>query len=375
MQNALVERARRLGRLLQQCFKDESGCLAQAAEKTISDRLFPEDDVHFALRHLQASTTTEHLAGWLEQLFQDDGFTAPTSAPERVLCLHAGNLPLVGFQDVAAVLLSGNEYHGKISSKDPYLLPALLDQLADSGAFGPLRYTTSFDTFAGLSADRVMFSGSGKNLQRIMQRLQDACMTHDKTAFLVRTAHTSAACIDPDAITQENLPAFFEALFQYQGKGCRSLNTIFTPRPEALLDIIRREQEQHFPAHPYTGTVISRETPSPEIHYLAAFNEAVQRPYARIGGFIVQISDPQPETERLISITRDGTMEKLNAFVEKSGADLQSVYTLGTKRGQHHKSVPFEPLKEAQRPPLCWTPDGTDPLRWLLTEQKASQPV
>jgi len=43
----------------------------------------------------------------------------------------AGNIPLVGFHDFLSVLISGNKFTGKLSSKDNILLPLIADVLME----------------------------------------------------------------------------------------------------------------------------------------------------------------------------------------------------------------------------------------------------
>lgn len=373
-------RARRLGQAIQEFLKDESGRLARAIHRSVSEGLFPRDDVHFALEQMGQSVTAGALENWVSSVLKDDGIGAlnpdgAISSP-RVLCLHAGNLPMVGLQDIIATLLSGAGYHGKISRKDAYLLPALLDFLNKSGDFGQLRYSIDLNDFKELQADLVMFSGSERSMAEVEKRLQEGRMMKPDARLLVRTAHTSAAFIEPDAITLQDKNALFEAIFQYQGKGCRSLNTIFTSDPKMLLALFKQEKQRGFPHHDYIRTVMLPQSVSPELRYLSAFNEAIQRPYVQIGNLVMQISEPQPETEGLITLTpaaKTDSVQQIQGFINSCGAGFQSLYTHGSHL--QNEQLASEPLKQAQRPPVNWKPDGTDVIRWLRTSmhQKAEQ--
>jgi hypothetical protein len=373
-------RARLLGNAIQEFLKDESGRLARAADRSISEGLFPPHDVHFALEHLVQSASAETLENWMNSVFKDDGIQAlnPDGAviKHKVLCLHAGNLPMVGLQDLIATLLSGAGYHGKISRKDAYLLPALLDFLNETGDFGRLHYSIDLSDFNALQADLVMFSGSEHSIAEVTRRLQKGRMMKPDARLLVRTAHTSAAFIEPDAITLQDKNALFEAIFQYQGKGCRSLNTIFTSDPKTLLALFKQEKQRGFPHHDYIRTVMLPQNVSPELRYLSAFNEAIQRPYVQIGNLVMQISEPQPETEGLITLTsakKADSVQQIQGFINFCGAGFQSLYTYGSHL--QNEQLASEPLKQAQRPPVNWKPDGTDVLGWLRTSmyQKAEQ--
>ncbi|MFW6348069.1 MAG: acyl-CoA reductase [Cyclonatronaceae bacterium] len=377
MTSAFLQRARLLGTLVQTFLKDESGRLAEAVDRTVSEGLFCEADVRFALRHAQRSITPHTLESWMQNCIEGDAIATkiPLSSRSelRVLCLHAGNLPLVGLQDIIAVLLSGSRYYGKISRKDPHILSALLDELHASGAFGPLRYSTNLEEFDESAADLLIFSGSGRSVEHVMQRLKTGRMVHEKTSQLLRTAHTSAAYIDPDALTHEDKKALHEALFRYEGKGCRSLNTIFTPDAEKLLAHFKQAKEQEFRQNRYVHEHIFPKTPAPRIHYLKAFNEGINRPYVQIGRFMIQVSEPQPDVEELITLTtlpESKREEGLSSFIENCGTGFQSLYAHQSSLSESSERLPFEPLGDAQCPPVHWTPDGIDPLAWLIKQRK-----
>ena len=123
---------------------------------------------------------------------------------KKVLCLHAGNLPLVGFQDALGTILSGANYSGKLSKKDPYLLPTWLDALKDIGLEHSMHYSTSLDPFDGLQAHKVLFAGSEQSVQPVKEQLIQSNAAHENTEFVVRTAKFSMAYIpyeEPQVMT------------------------------------------------------------------------------------------------------------------------------------------------------------------------------
>src|SRR5699024_5086355 len=100
--------------------------LADAVDRTVQEGYFSFQDVNYALDGLRTSIRTEHIEQWIHVAEMNENSNA---AGESVLCLHAGNLPLVGFQDAFATLLSGARYTAKISRKEPYLLPTFLNEV------------------------------------------------------------------------------------------------------------------------------------------------------------------------------------------------------------------------------------------------------
>src|SRR5690606_6287343 len=105
----------------------ESG-LEKAIHGTLQNHFFPESDVQFAVNQLKRSVQNNEMVAWATKVCSHYHDTSDSAlidySNRRILCLHAGNLPLVGFQDALAVLLSGAQYFGKISRKDPLLLPS-----------------------------------------------------------------------------------------------------------------------------------------------------------------------------------------------------------------------------------------------------------
>ena len=60
---------------------------------------------------------------------KDYDFPAQNDNPKNVGIVMAGNIPLVGFHDFMSCFLSGHRQYIKLSSKDPWLIPAIMDFL------------------------------------------------------------------------------------------------------------------------------------------------------------------------------------------------------------------------------------------------------
>ena len=137
------DRALLLQKHLIEWFEDEQSGMQTAIQQSISGTNFTSADIHFQLSSIKSRLEAGDLIRWVEQCYgekdQQLGQTEQNDQEEQqvdqpleqahVLCIHAGNLPLVGLQDAIAVLLSGHNYAGKISRKDPYLLVSILKWL------------------------------------------------------------------------------------------------------------------------------------------------------------------------------------------------------------------------------------------------------
>lgn len=362
-QNARIARAQKLGERVQDWLRGESGSCEQAAAETIRRGFFEAEDVRFALNHLRESVHPESLQRWVERNVPANHEQAPK--PEgAVLCLHAGNLPLVGLQDVLACILAGEPYCGKVSRKDPLLLPSLLDVLAPAFPELSLRWSTELDTFRNLKAAAVLFSGSEASVPEVLARLNGGKMLLPDARKLIRTAHSSVAWIPAEALAanQQLGPELAEAVFRYDGRGCRSLTIIFTNAdPAIVLRLLTDAAQKLFPTRENTRL-------NPLLRYREAFFTAMHRQIEIHRGRLLAITQPEPHTDGLITLT-PGTPADLSAFLEKHGPRIQSVYVPGSSTPSEIAGRTTEPLSQAQTPPVNWHPDGVDALKWILGDE------
>ena len=80
--------------------------------------------VRFAFDSWADLLTAEALDTWLS------AYDIPENCQKTIAIVMAGNIPLVGFHDLLAVLLCGHKAVVKLSSNDTLLLPFLMKKLA-----------------------------------------------------------------------------------------------------------------------------------------------------------------------------------------------------------------------------------------------------
>ncbi|MDA3823253.1 MAG: hypothetical protein PF450_11685, partial [Bacteroidales bacterium] len=80
---------------------------------------FIEENVRKALGALANSLDGEQLAQWIDRY---PNLPVDQKSSKTVGVVMAGNIPLVGFHDMISVLMSGNTFLGKPSSKDDRLI-------------------------------------------------------------------------------------------------------------------------------------------------------------------------------------------------------------------------------------------------------------
>ena len=126
---------------------------------------------------------------------------------------------MVGLHDILCVFVSGNIAKIKISDKDPYLLPYLLDILADIDP----RTADFFKITEGFlkDFDAVIATGSN-NSARYFEAY------FGKYPNIIRK-NRNAVAILRGSETAEDLALLGEDVFTYFGLGCRNVSKIYVP--------------------------------------------------------------------------------------------------------------------------------------------------
>ena len=150
---------------------------------------------------------------------------------KQVALVLAGNIPLVGFHDLLAVLLSGNSALVKLSSNDNVLLPAIVEILE---ALTPgMKALVQFEEGMLPEFDAVIATGSN-NTARYFEYY------FGNKPNIIRKNRNSVAVLRGNE-TKETLTALGQDIFQYYGLGCRSVSKLFVPEEysfEALFEAI-----------------------------------------------------------------------------------------------------------------------------------------
>ena len=132
----------------------------------------------------------------------------------------AGNLPLVGFHDFLAVMSSGNKAIIKNSSKDPYLIVALMEILYSINGYW--RDRISFCDTPPANVDIVIATGSELTAKHFNKLYGDI-------PKIIRGSRYSFAVLTGDE-NLEDLKMLSEDMFLYYGMGCRSVSALFVPK-------------------------------------------------------------------------------------------------------------------------------------------------
>jgi hypothetical protein len=415
------ERAFLLQEHLIKWFDDEQSGMQEAIQQSILGTDFSSEDIYFQLSAIKSRLETGDLVHWVDQCTSD----RPSSDESRhwldaqstdnenieayrvtqlrershILCIHAGNLPLVGLQDVIAVLLAGHCYTGKISRKDPYLLSSILSWLIQFGWREQIQHWTQNTAEIPVNNyDEVLFAGSESSLSSVRKTLIEARTLDEETPWLNRIASFSIAyCSSKEAVIEQSTE-FMDALMRHGGKGCRSvgvvvspvgLNELRIPLENAMKNVLEQNSslrqantleqsdalKQNNSANLKKAEILlqgGNRSESTRLTYKKAYNIAVDRVFVDVGDWMIEEHPieyvPEPSNNRVVYWVH-ANQEDLVNLVERFGSALQSIYYVGPKASDLKKpytySFDIESIDSAQRPPLYWKPDGIDILRYL----------
>jgi hypothetical protein len=341
----------RIRKVTEEWLDPENKFLQEAIRKTEDEGHFSQKDIDFQLSVLRENIDNNEIEEWVKRTGLID---AQNASGTKVLCLHAGNLPLAGFQTALGTLLSGADYYGKLSRKDHYLLSSFLEEVKKAGLDQHIQYSTDLNDFEDLTADKVVFAGSEESVPEVKEKILELKAAKDNAEYIIRTAKFSIAYLEH--WNEETKQEFIEAMLRYGGKGCRSVAVVVAnfglkKVKEGLEKAIGEFWELN-PQH---------QNPAPDLLYQYACNVAMQRSQLWMEDFLIQESEELPDTDFTLNWVEGGE-EKVRQLKTQFGKKVQSVYTAGKKIA----GIETEELANAQRPNLWWQPDGVDVVEKLI---------
>ena len=154
----------------------------------------------------------------LENWVQNYGFPTENQDPKNVGIVMAGNIPLVGFHDFISCFLSGNHQFIKLSSKDQWLLPVVLDFLVKKNLdlSDEIQFTTMLR-----GMDAYIATGSNNSARYFDYYF-------GKYPSLIRRNRTSIAFLVGNE-TADELEKLADDVFLFFGLGCRNVTQIHVP--------------------------------------------------------------------------------------------------------------------------------------------------
>jgi hypothetical protein len=180
-----------------------------------SNGWFTSDSVRSSIAGIAEFLCEEKLHEWLSA-YPAANFSKPA---KRVGVVMAGNIPMVGFHDFLCVLISGNSFVGKLSSKDDKLMKQVIQVLQ---AIEP-KFTELIELSesAFKNIDAIIATGSNNSA-----RYFDYYFA--KYPHIIRRNRNSVAILTGKE-TSEDLKNLGQDIFMYYGLGCRNVSKLYVP--------------------------------------------------------------------------------------------------------------------------------------------------
>jgi len=175
---------------------------------------FTRENMAFSIHGWVESLTQENLNKWLNDYeFKD-------LTPKKVAIIMAGNIPLVGFHDFLAVLITRHNVLVKQSSNDKHLLPYLAKYLEFVEPNFKGRITFTEEKLTGF--DAVIATGSDNTARYFEYYFKGK-------PSIIRNNRNSVAVLTGNE-TEDDLKNLSEDIFRYYGLGCRNVSKLYVPK-------------------------------------------------------------------------------------------------------------------------------------------------
>ena len=198
--------------------------LQEIVNKTfIYNTWFTIDNINQALQNIAIEfLNKEKLENWISGY----GSKITTHDTKTIAIVAAGNIPMVAFHDILCVLTSGNKLQLKLSEKDQYLLPFLLEQLIN---IEPDFKELISIQFKLEKFDAIIATGSNNTAKHF-------AFYFGKYKNIIRRNRNSVAILTGEE-TKEDIENLGHDIFDYFGLGCRNVSKIFAPEKYDLYSL------------------------------------------------------------------------------------------------------------------------------------------
>lgn len=197
--------------------------LQEVVNKTyIYNTWFTIENTNQALKNIANEfLNKEKLELWLS------GYDLTKSAePKTIAIVAAGNIPMVAFHDILCVLITGNKLQLKLSEKDKFLLPFILEKLVE---FEPDFKDKISIQFKLEKFDAIIATGSNNTAKHFEYYF-------GKYKNIIRRNRNSIGILDGNE-TVEEIEKLGHDVFDYFGLGCRNVSKIFVPKDFDLMSL------------------------------------------------------------------------------------------------------------------------------------------
>lgn len=312
--------------------KDDLLFLEILKKTEIENPWFIIENQRYALQQWARLFTEQGLQSWLSSYHFSE-------FPKKVGLILAGNIPMVGFHDVLAVILSGNKALIKLSSKDKYLIPFILEQWQRFSE-GVLEY----ELVEQLRDFEAVIATGSNNTARYLEYY----FKNHKS--IIRKNRTSVAVLKGDE-KQEDLRQLAEDIFRYFGLGCRNVTRLLIPK-DYPLDFLFENFINY-------GWVINHNSYANNYDYNKAIYLLNQEPFWDNNFVMLKEHEALFSPLSVINFSRYDSLDEVKQFLENHEENIQCVVT---KLDLDIETVKFG---ETQHPALDTYADYVDTLKFL----------
>ncbi|WP_439881712.1 acyl-CoA reductase [Pontibacter sp. MBLB2868] len=295
---------------------------------------FTEENVTCAINGIGTMLQEQYLREWLYP------YHLKEVTPKKVGVVMAGNIPMVGFHDFLAVLISGHYLLAKLSSDDEVLMKKLADMLI---AIEPA-FATSIEFVPMLKdADAIIATGSD-NTARYFEYY------FAKRPHIIRKNRSSIGILTGHE-EQDDLQDLGEDIFRYFGLGCRNVSKVFVPAGYKF--------DKFFEANAAREHVLDHHKYRNNYDYNKSILLVNRVPHFDNGFLLVQESSNLVSPISVLFYETFTSLADLRSKLENVKDKTQCIVSA---HGWLEGSIPFG---EAQRPMLWDYADGVDTLEFM----------
>lgn len=321
-----------LGKQLQKLTPEDHQVWARMAASR--NTWFDEQNVTAAINGVATLLNEQYLREWLYP------YHLKQITSKKVGVVMAGNIPMVGFHDFMAVLLSGHYLLAKLSSDDEVLIKKLADML--------IAIEPDF-------ASRIQFVPMLKDADAIIATGSDNTARYFEYYFakrphIIRKNRTSIGILTGHEET-DDLRALGNDVMQYYGLGCRNVSKVFVPEGYTF--------DKFFEANQHRSSILDLHKYQNNYDYNKSILLVNRVPHFDNGFMLVQ------ESENLvspISVLFYQTFTSLTDLRQKLAAVKDKTQVVVSAHGWLEGSIPFG---EAQCPMPWDYADGVDTMAFL----------
>lgn len=289
---------------------------------------------NIALGYLQKASLLE----FADRYQLDDSLSTQT-----IGLIPAGNIPMVGFHDMICCFLSNNKVNIKLSDKDKYLLPAMVDIIAEryTEVKEYIHFVEQLKTF-----DAIIATGSN-NTNRYFEYY------FKKFPSLLRKNRSSVAILSGDEHI-DDLKLLADDAFSYFGLGCRSVSKIYLPKgydPKKLFPAF--SNYHHYKHHHKFRNNFEYNNANLLLNNDVFLTDDV---------FILKQDDRMVSRISMLHYTYYDDQESLTKHLIQHREDLQCIST-----NMRIPDLQTIALGQTQRPNLMDFSDGIDTMKFLLS--------